>query len=931
MSYITLRRFCFPGEPMSQTNLPKLEKGKPLSEAKELLEMVRGSYEYLLNMIHRAFYAQFSYGATERDFWVVETFQDYLIVKEYGAKMPPDEYYQVYFKWDDAANGFNFTPIDEWVRVLLAYQVPSFQEQRKALTSDKGTKFNEIIFESVRIEEAAPGKPRKVKAVGAYADQVNSNGRRYSAKVMREAVADARQHLNESLSQGRAVLLGEAEHPSDKGQRPRFLETIVAWKDLVYDERTGEVHLEGQMVESSKGRDAIAVMDAGVLPGISLRGYGESKVMKEGDRQVEEVLWLKLTGFDMVLEPSFTEAGVTKIESKRESQNMDEKDKNPNGAQTPQAAAAPSAAVIYKQHPDVAKEVVDLVEAEKEAKRVADEKEKQRKLEEMRRLKADEEKALREALGVDETADLQAVITEREQERQRLEQQARERQVKEYVESQTDARSLNYTDETAKKLRELVMTRKPQSVEEAKRVIAEMRGVTDQIMASVRLAMKGRGISLGPVIESELGIPEFAKAAFEITEALHTRNLVRPRDRNRAPVAPSDHFLTEALRVFDEKFKSQLIAEARMFAEAETLSDLSLPYSVSRAIMQEAYPMLISPNVFDWGVAEGSPISVYYESQFAGESGTSAVAVTNEVVNAAALDTWYSLAHKRINFTGINMTNTAGNVTYTFGTDYVIDFEEGRVMLLDAGSMSAATNYHLDYTYEAMRKGENTAIAKAKAQLLSTTMTQSADRLATEVSREAVVFSRSQLGWDAAMQTVSLLIKEIAKKIDANLLTTGLSYAAKVASNTGGAWNSSSDTLAQLVEKLNAAKTKIQNRNYTPTAIVMSTTNANKLVLYDKFTQAGATPGFVLNDQEGFLGQVLGLPVFHSTQFPDSFAMVLNRQLILRRVFQPMLLRGPYPSYDADGLLKANDQYYVEEFNGHVAPIAEKASYITIS
>lgn len=910
---------------MNET-LPKLEKGKPLSEAKELLEMVRGSYDYLLEMLRRAFYRQFNYEVTGRDFWIVETFQDYLIVREYGVNMPPDEFMQVTYSYDATSSSFSFAPIEEWTRVLLTYVAPSFEEQRKALTSDKGKKFSELFFETVRLEEAVQGKPRKVKAVGAYADQVNANGRRYRANVMREAVREAKQHLSESLSQGRAVLLGEAEHPSDKGQRPRFLETIVVWKDLSYDERTGEVHLDGEMVETSQGKDAIAVMSAGVLPGISLRGYGESKIVKEGDRQVEEVQWLKLTGFDMVLEPSFGTAGVTKLES-RGSQIMDEKEKQ-NGGHT--SVAAPSAEVIYQNHPEVVRKIQLMAEADQKAAKEAADQEHQRKLAEMRQLKSAEEKALREALGVDETADLTAVIAERETERQRLEKEARVRSVREWVEAQTKPETLNYPPNLAGKLREQVLNRKPETVEEAKAILTEMRSITDMTVAEIRLGLKGKGITVGSVLEQDAGVPDYARAAFEITENLVKRQLVPMRNRRKEPTAPADFLLIKLLEKYDAKHRQALLEEARRFQEAELLSDLSLPYSVGRAIMQEAYPLLIAANAFDFGVADGSPTTIYYQSNFSGESGTSGVAVTNEVVNQAAMDTWENLANKSIRRSGINLTNTTGTTTYTFGTDYVIDFREGKILFITGGALSTATDYHLDYIYDAIRKGENSAIAKAKATLSSTTLTQYADRLATEVSREAVVFSRSQLGWDAALQTVSLLIKEIAKRIDAGILATAESLA-YTSGNNGGAWNSSTDSLQTFVEKLNAAKTAIQNDLYDPTAFIMSTTHANRLALYDKFTASGQTTGFNLVGQAGYLGDLLGLPVFHSTQFSDSTALCVNRELIQHRVFQPMLLKGPFPSYDGDGNIKANEQWFVEEFNGAVYPIAQKAAYVTIS
>ena len=46
----------------------------------------------------------------------------------------------------------------------------------------------------------------------------------------------------------------------------------------IVDEGDRRVKIRGRMLETSQGRDAIAIMEAGVLPAISLRGYGDSRV-----------------------------------------------------------------------------------------------------------------------------------------------------------------------------------------------------------------------------------------------------------------------------------------------------------------------------------------------------------------------------------------------------------------------------------------------------------------------------------------------------------------------------------------------------------------------------------------------------------------------------------------------------------------------------
>lgn len=591
------------------------------------------------------------------------------------------------------------------------------------------------------------------------------------------------------------------------------------------------------------------------------------------------------------------------------------------------------AATIFSKYPDVVQSVLYMKEAQEAAKEAKRRQQEEAETERLKALVGDPEKTVRAVVGVDETADLPTVVTELIQEKNRLLEAEAKRQIKEYVEKRCDAQTLNYPPELAFELAERILNRQPKTVEEADTIFVEGRKSLDKTLALVRAQLKSsNGVSmLGSVLENETGVPEFARAAWEIREALIGRNQLKARELGKIPISPSEIFAAQYMEAFDKRYQSNLLAESKLFEEAELTSDLNLPYSVARVIMMEAFPLLISPNVFDWDMITSNPTSVYYESAYAAESGTT-VAVTDEAVNLAALDTWTALTNKMIRPGTQVLTSNDGLTTYVYGTDYVIDFIEGRILFPTDGALAISTAYKLDYTYDKVRTGENTVVQKAKATLASVTLNVYANALATEISREAVIFSRSQLGWDATTQTLALLVRELARRTDAAMLGTALAYALSISNNSGGTWNSATDSMQTLVNKLVAAKSKVQNRFYQPTAILIATTHANRLATeYDKFTAAGATPGFSLNNQEGFLGQIGDLNVFHSTQFTEGFALVLNRQLIMQRVFQPMQLMGPYPSYDGDGNIKRNEQWIAEEFSGHVAPIKSKAAYVSIS
>jgi hypothetical protein len=231
--------------------------------------------------------------------------------------------------------------------------------------------------------------------------------------------------------------------------------------------------------------------------------------------------------------------------------------------------------------------------------------------------------------------------------------------------------------------------------------------------------------------------------------------------------------------------------------------------------------------------------------------------------------------------------------------------------------------------YDAFRLGEMQAIQRAKNTLTYTTLEMVADRLATQISREAIVFSRSQMGYDAVTRTLGNLARLVRRKIDKDILYKGLAASLRQASNSGGTWVAASDPLAQFVSKIGVTKVKVYNRNYVPTAILMSVTNADLLSNWDGFTRLGF-PNAVLN-AAGFAGGIKGLPIFASTEYTDGYAQVVNRELVAHRVYQPMQIFGPFPSYDSNGNLIGADQYYNEEFNGSIVPVVEKTAHMVIA
>ncbi len=916
----------------------KIGRGTPLEE------QVKGSYEYLLGQIRQAFYEQFG----RVDDWypyVVETFTEYLIVKD--EKLAVDEYYLVTYSRD--ANGaYTFAARDAWEIVELAYQPATravAEESRNQPVGDE-TRFTETVHGAVRLEEAkGEDGARYISGIGLTADIVNANGRIYPRAVVQSAVEAAQGHLSESLGQGRLAIVGEAEHPSQKGQRPRFLETIVKWTKVGWDESRGQVEIRGRVLDTSQGRDAVAIMEGGVYPAISFRGYGTARMLKlEDGTTIEEVTDLVITGFDLLSpgEQSDPNAGILVLENKsrpdghnRRLSTMDPKELiealKKEGIWD-QLTAAVLSQFEEAQKQRNAQERDRMLREALGAKDGEDLLQAARRLVQEHKSKPDAqlEKQLRAELGIGETDDLAEALRQRAERLQKLEEAEQKRAVAAYVEQET--KDLKYPDWMKVKMVEAIQAGEPKSIEEAKRLIVSKRKEYDALMAELELRMKGRGAVevLGPVLERETGTPDYARVSFELTEGIRQIEL-SPRRDFRKPRNVNEEFTALYLAKFDEQYKAQLLRELRAYEEAEQTSDLNLPYSVSRAVVAEAFPRLVASGIFDFGLTDQSPSRIYYEAH-AGETGYTAT-VTDEAVTSDE-GAWVDLDYKRVTPGTVVVTSSPAGTTYVEGTDYVIDYANGKLFTITAangGSIGDATALLVDYGYTAIRKGEMATIERAKVQLSYKTLEILADRLATQISSEAIVFSRSQIGWDAVARTLNSLVRQVTRKIDQGAIYMALAAALKVASNSGGTWTAATDPVSEFVEKVGVAKIKVLNRYYDPTFLLLSATNADKIANWDGFTQAGSRPDADLS-ANGFIGRLKGMPVFQSTEMSDSYGLVGNRELVMHRVFQAMQIKGPYPTVDVStGELVAADQYYAEEYNGTDAPVAEKGSYVKIA
>lgn len=163
------------------------------------------------------------------------------------------------------------------------------------------------LYESVEyISESKDETGEKVhyiQGIFMQAEQVNKNGRIYKLPVME---AEVNRYTNEVIRNNRAY--GELNHPSGPQiNLDRVSHIITELK------RDGNNYIgKARLTETPMGQIAIGLLKSGATLGVSSRGMGSLKPMKEGVMEVQDDFRL-VTAADIVADPSAPNAFVKGI------------------------------------------------------------------------------------------------------------------------------------------------------------------------------------------------------------------------------------------------------------------------------------------------------------------------------------------------------------------------------------------------------------------------------------------------------------------------------------------------------------------------------------------------------------------------------------------------------------------------------------------
>lgn len=131
----------------------------------------------------------------------------------------------------------------------------------------------------------------------------NRNGRIYPEEVMHKEVG---RYLKEAIKANRAV--GELGHPPN----PKLNETLISHKITSLEIDGKNVMGKALVLDTPNGKNLRGLIEGGVQVGVSSRGLGSLKEIKEGLKEVQDDFRL-ITAADVVLDPSAPDAFVNGI------------------------------------------------------------------------------------------------------------------------------------------------------------------------------------------------------------------------------------------------------------------------------------------------------------------------------------------------------------------------------------------------------------------------------------------------------------------------------------------------------------------------------------------------------------------------------------------------------------------------------------------
>jgi Zn-finger nucleic acid-binding protein len=155
--------------------------------------------------------------------------------------------------------------------------------------------------------------PMVVRFKATKVNVINDNNRLYPNEVMTDAVDRSKKSYVET-----GKMVGETPHPkSFKGKNGQVVfdtkleNSVIKGRNLFM--KNGEVFLDAEILETTKGKDLKVLIDQKVPVGISMRALGNSVQRNINGKVVDIATFLDIQSFDIVMNPATEGCGVVEV------------------------------------------------------------------------------------------------------------------------------------------------------------------------------------------------------------------------------------------------------------------------------------------------------------------------------------------------------------------------------------------------------------------------------------------------------------------------------------------------------------------------------------------------------------------------------------------------------------------------------------------
>ncbi len=430
--------------------------------------------------------------------------------------------------------------------------------------------------------------------------------------------------------------------------------------------------------------------------------------------------------------------------------------------------------------------------------------------------------------------------------------------------------------------------------------------------------------------------------------------------KNRKPT------IKAMLDMFDSRYGGNLKAEAAqilvLLDATQTPADFQIPYTISRIILEEVYADYIIEGITDFGpmAAKRDQIPITRYTREGGLIGTQRtykpskarinelkvgefqpmakgklktewfpIDATPSKLQAAFSDEFATLSRRFLNITGVakGIANLINDLRRSL-----------QQMVFQDMRNSALAYQSVAFAYNAVGNGATSIFAVTNNASISPADDFSVTVDGVPINEYEVSTSGS---FFYVMDVAAGKIQFVNPDGSAYNVTNAhaIVVTGKQATNenrfsltppTGVDWEKHMNKLLFLVT--NVAASHRQIRGYKPDMILASEVTSNYMTQAQAYEALGNRENFKapVVASEGNYGRTGSLSHWGSDVWENEFVLLTQRDATIFRIFEPLILKGPFPTRTTQGQLSGGEEYYVYQEDSLKTPLLEKLSLITV-